>query len=111
MKFTARDFPKIVWFAVLAALLIGLAIAAGLWSTGGAGKARAERDAAAARKLEIEKRLGRVRTEEQEIKERTKRFQQMEIAGNYPDMVVGCAGGGSNAAGLMFPFLKDKIQF
>ena len=38
MKFTARDFPKIVWFAVLAALLIGLAIAAGLWSTGGAGK-------------------------------------------------------------------------
>lgn len=81
MKFTARDFPKIVWFAVLAALLIGLAIAAGLWSTGGAGQARAERDAAAARKLEIEKRLGRVRTEEQEIKARTQQFQQMELAG------------------------------
>ena len=81
MKFTARDFPKIVWFAVLAALLIGLAIAAGLWSTGGTGKARVERDAAAARKLEIEKRLGRVRTEEQEIKARTQQFQQMELAG------------------------------
>ncbi len=37
-------------------------------------------------------------------------IKQMEIAGDYPDVVVGCAGGGSNAAGLMFPFLKDKIE-
>ena len=81
MKLTARDSGKIVWIALLVALLIGLAIAAGLWSTGGTGKARAERDAAAARKLEIEKRLGRVRTEEQEIKARTQQFQQMELAG------------------------------
>lgn len=81
MKFTTRDFRKIVWFALLAALLIGLAIAAGFWSTGGTSKARVERDAAAARKLEIEKRLGRVRTEEQEIKARTQQFQQMELAG------------------------------
>ena len=63
MKLVARDFGKIVWFALIAVLLIGLAIAAGFWSTGGTGKARVERDAAAARKLEIEKRLGRVRTE------------------------------------------------
>ncbi|MFN0096998.1 MAG: TrpB-like pyridoxal phosphate-dependent enzyme [Dehalococcoidia bacterium] len=34
----------------------------------------------------------------------------MEIAGEYPDVVIGCAGGGSNAAGLMFPFLKDKLD-
>lgn len=81
MKLTARDSSKIAWIALLVALLIGLAIAAGLWSTGGTGKARAERDAAAARKLEIEKRLGRVRTEEQEIKARTQQFQQMELAG------------------------------
>ena len=81
MKLTARDSGKIVWIALPVALLIGLAIAAGLWSTGGTGKARAERDAAAGRKLEIEKRLGRVRTEEQEIKARTQQFQQMELAG------------------------------
>lgn len=81
MKLAARDFRKIVWVALLATLLIGLAIAAGLWSTGGPNKARVERDAAAARKLEIEKRLGRVRTEEQEIKARTQQFQQMELAG------------------------------
>ena len=81
MKLTARDSSKIAWVALLVALLIGLAIAAGLWSTGDTGKARAERDAAAARKLEIENRLGRVRTEEQEIKARTQQFQQMELAG------------------------------
>jgi tryptophan synthase beta chain len=34
---------------------------------------------------------------------------QMEMAGDYPDIVIGCAGGGSNAAGLIFPFLKDKL--
>ena len=37
-------------------------------------------------------------------------IQQMEMAGEYPDVVIGCAGGGSNAAGLMFPFLKESIQ-
>jgi tryptophan synthase beta chain len=35
--------------------------------------------------------------------------QQMELAGAYPDVVIGCAGGGSNFAGLAFPFLRDKI--
>ncbi|MCC7363567.1 MAG: TrpB-like pyridoxal phosphate-dependent enzyme [Dehalococcoidia bacterium] len=37
-------------------------------------------------------------------------IKQFEMAGDYPDVVVGCAGGGSNAAGLMFPFLKAKIE-
>ena len=37
-------------------------------------------------------------------------IKQMEMAGDYPDVVVGCAGGGSNAAGLMFPFLKERIE-
>lgn len=37
-------------------------------------------------------------------------IQQMEMAGEYPDVVIGCAGGGSNAAGLMFPFLKESIE-
>jgi len=34
---------------------------------------------------------------------------QMEMAGEYPDVVIGCAGGGSNAAGLIFPFMKDRL--
>ena len=32
-------------------------------------------------------------------------LQQMEMAGEYPDVVIGCAGGGSNFAGFSFPFL------
>jgi tryptophan synthase beta chain len=36
--------------------------------------------------------------------------QQMELAGVRPDIVVGCAGGGSNFAGLAFPFLADKLR-
>jgi tryptophan synthase beta chain len=36
--------------------------------------------------------------------------QQMEMAGDYPDIIIGCAGGGSNAAGLIYPFLKDKLD-
>ncbi len=35
--------------------------------------------------------------------------QQMALAGDYPDVVLGCCGGGSNFAGLAFPFLQDKI--
>lgn len=36
--------------------------------------------------------------------------KQLEIAEAVPDMVIGCAGGGSNFAGLAFPFVKDKID-
>ena len=35
--------------------------------------------------------------------------KQMEALGETPDVVIGCAGGGSNFAGLAFPFLADKI--
>src|SRR2546423_15689930 len=34
---------------------------------------------------------------------------QLERAGEYPDVVIGCAGGGSNFAGLAFPFVADKL--
>jgi tryptophan synthase beta chain len=34
---------------------------------------------------------------------------QMEIADAYPDIVIACAGGGSNFSGLAFPFLRDKL--
>ncbi|HET8950799.1 MAG TPA: pyridoxal-phosphate dependent enzyme, partial [Solirubrobacteraceae bacterium] len=33
---------------------------------------------------------------------------QMELAGETPDVIVGCVGGGSNFAGLVFPFLRNK---
>jgi tryptophan synthase beta chain len=34
--------------------------------------------------------------------------EQMKLAGEYPDVVIGCHGGGSNFSGLAFPFLADK---
>jgi tryptophan synthase beta chain len=34
--------------------------------------------------------------------------EQLAIAGDYPDIVIGCHGGGSNFAGISFPFLADK---
>lgn len=36
--------------------------------------------------------------------------KQMELAGDYPDVIIGCHGGGSNFAGLAFPFLRDKLK-
>jgi tryptophan synthase beta chain len=34
---------------------------------------------------------------------------QMEMAGDTPTLIVGCTGGGSNFAGLSFPFLREKL--
>lgn len=36
-------------------------------------------------------------------------IRQMEMAGEYPDVVVGCAGGGSNFAGIAFPFARQNL--
>ncbi len=36
--------------------------------------------------------------------------KQLEKIGEYPDVVIGCAGGGSNFAGIGFPFVCDKIH-
>ena len=36
-------------------------------------------------------------------------IEQMKMAGAYPDVIIGCVGGGSNFAGLAFPFMRDKI--
>ena len=35
--------------------------------------------------------------------------KQMEMAGEYPDVVIGCFGGGSNFSGITFPFLRHKL--
>ncbi len=34
---------------------------------------------------------------------------QMEMAGEYPDVVIGCVGGGSNFAGIAYPFLRKNL--
>lgn len=36
--------------------------------------------------------------------------KQMEKAGEYPDIVIGCFGGGSNFGGISFPFMRHKIK-
>ena len=36
-------------------------------------------------------------------------LKQFEMAGDQPDVVVGCTGGGSNFGGLTFPFLREKL--
>jgi len=35
--------------------------------------------------------------------------KQMEMAGEYPDVVIACFGGGSNFSGITFPFLRHKL--
>ena len=37
-------------------------------------------------------------------------LKQMDLAGEYPDMVIGCVGGGSNFAGIAFPFLRENLK-
>jgi tryptophan synthase beta chain len=37
-------------------------------------------------------------------------IKQMELSGDYPDIVIGCHGGGSNFAGIAFPFLREKLS-
>lgn len=37
-------------------------------------------------------------------------LEQMEMAGEYPDIVIGCAGGGSNFGGIAFPFLRENVR-
>jgi tryptophan synthase beta chain len=36
-------------------------------------------------------------------------IKQMELAGEYPDVVIGCVGGGSNFSGIAYPFLRENL--
>jgi tryptophan synthase beta chain len=36
-------------------------------------------------------------------------IKQMDMAGEYPDVVIGCVGGGSNFSGLAYPFLRQNL--
>ena len=37
-------------------------------------------------------------------------IRQLELAGEYPDVVIGCVGGGSNFAGIAYPFIREKLR-
>lgn len=37
-------------------------------------------------------------------------IEQLQVAGDYPDVVVGCTGGGSNFAGIAFPLLGQQLR-
>ena len=37
-------------------------------------------------------------------------LEQLEMAGDYPDVIVGCTGGGSNFSGIAFPFIGKKLR-
>lgn len=37
-------------------------------------------------------------------------LKQMELADDYPDVVIACVGGGSNFGGIAFPFLRERLQ-
>jgi tryptophan synthase beta chain len=36
-------------------------------------------------------------------------LKQMDLAGEYPDVVIGCVGGGSNYAGIAYPFIRQNL--
>jgi len=36
-------------------------------------------------------------------------IKQMDMANEYPDVVIGCVGGGSNFAGIAYPFLRENL--
>ncbi len=37
-------------------------------------------------------------------------LKQMDMANEYPDIVIGCVGGGSNFAGIAYPFLRENLK-
>lgn len=52
--------------------------------------------------------LGHVLTHQSVIGEEA--LKQMDMANEYPDVVIGCVGGGSNFAGIAFPFLRENLK-
>lgn len=81
MKLTRRDLHKL-WPPVLGMLLlVGASIFIALFAHGDALQAEQTRNAASSAQSQIEQRLRQVRTEELEIKERTRQLQQLQQSG------------------------------
>jgi len=85
MKFTRRDLVKLKWPLVGALLLLVVAGLLAWWSQQDAQQAERQRNAAETGKTRIEQRLRQARTEEQELKERARTFQQMQNSGMSGD--------------------------
>ena len=51
--------------------------------------------------------LNHVITHQSVVGEET--IKQMDLAGEYPDVVIGCVGGGSNFGGIAYPFLRENL--
>ncbi|MEK6193535.1 MAG: TrpB-like pyridoxal phosphate-dependent enzyme [Deltaproteobacteria bacterium] len=61
-----------------------------------------------AKKYSLGSVLGHVLTHQSVIGQES--LKQMDMAGEYPDVVIGCAGGGSNFAGIAYPFLRENLR-
>ncbi len=61
-----------------------------------------------AKKYSLGSVLNHVLTHQSIIGEET--LKQMDLAGEYPDVVIGCVGGGSNFAGIAYPFLRENLR-
>lgn len=81
MKFTLHDLKKMQWHGLLALCLLVAAGTLAYWSQLSARQTKLERDTAENRLQQIDKKLRQVRTEEQDIKQRTALFQQLEQSG------------------------------
>ena len=81
MTFTRRDLEKLRLPLIAALCLIALTALLVRWTANEAERAQRERDAAAATKGQVERRLRQVRTEEQDTMDRTALFQQMQAQG------------------------------
>lgn len=81
MKFTLQDLRKLQWHGLLALCLLLAGAALAYWSLLSARQALLERDTAESKVQQIDKKLRQVRTEEQDIKQRTTLFQQLEQSG------------------------------
>jgi tryptophan synthase beta chain len=61
-----------------------------------------------AKKYSLGSVLNHVLTHQSVIGEES--LKQMDLAGEYPDVVIGCVGGGSNFAGIAYPFLRENLK-
>jgi tryptophan synthase beta chain len=61
-----------------------------------------------AKKYSLGSVLNHVLTHQSVIGEES--LKQMDMAGEYPDVVIGCVGGGSNFAGIAYPFLRENLR-
>lgn len=81
MKLETRDFAKLRWHLLAAAIALIAAVALALWAISFDKSARLERNTAASRQNQIDSKLKQVRNEEQEIRSKASLFLQLQESG------------------------------